>query len=316
MSQTFHLCLATDTLAADAQTLGVTIEDLQSIQVEVIVTLAQTNQIAQTAQITRSTQQSEWYLQLDYRITLPLKSLAAQLDWPTWQPTQVGFADYLWEQTCLECFLAGGLINSRLINNSASINDANEIGIDGVDANKTSAYIEVNASPDGRYALYEFTSYRNPATLPPTPLLQPDGQTRAFINWTASHCPLSNSAASNGIANNDIANNDTANAEQNSLSAQIEPAIDSLTPNTSTANSYLYQRSFAVPLSQLSNAKAFINDTGIEYIHPCVILSFATTVSTRLGTTALYFAPKHASPPDFHNLQYWSVFDKQAALAR
>ena len=311
MSQTFHLCLATDTLAADAQTLGVTIEDLQSIQVEVIVTLAQTNQIAQTAQITRSTQQPEWYLQLDYHITLPLKSLAAQLDWPTWQPTQVGFADYLWEQTCLECFLAGGLITDRLINNSVSINDINEIGIDGVDANKTSAYIEVNASPDGRYALYEFTSYRNPATLPPTPLLQPDGQTRAFINWTASHCPLSNSAGSNGIANND-----TANAEKNSLSAQIEPAIDSLTPNTSTANSYLYQRSFTVPLSQLSNAKAVINDTGIEYIHPCVILSFATTFGTRFGTTALYFAPTHASPPDFHNLQYWSVFDKQAALAR
>ena len=316
MSQTFYLCLATDTLAADAQTLGVTIEDLQSIQVEVIVTLAQTNQIAQTAQITRSAQQPEWQLQLDYHITLPLKSLAAQLDWPTWQPTQVGFADYLWEQTCLECFLAGGLITDRLIDNSVSINDANEIGIDGVDANKTSAYIEVNASPDGRYALYEFTSYRNPATLPPTPLLQPDGQTRAFINWTARHCPLSNSAASNGVTNNGIANNDTANAEQNSLSAQIEPAIDSLTPNTSTANSYLYQRRLTVPLSQLSNAKAFIDDIGIEYIHPCVILSFATTVSTRLGTTALYFAPKHASPPDFHNLQYWSVFDKQAALAR
>ena len=311
MSQTFHLCLATDTLAADAQTLGVTIEDLQSIQVEVIVTLAQTNQIAQTANITQSAQQPEWQLQLDYRITLPLKSLAAQLDWPTWQPTQVGFADYLWEQTCLECFLAGGLITDRLINNSVSINDVNKIGIDGVDANKTSAYIEVNASPDGRYALYEFTSYRNPATLPPTPLLQTDGQTRAFINWTASHCPASNGAGSNGIANND-----TANAAQNSLSAQIEPAIDSLTPNTSTANSYLYQRSFTLPLSQLSNAKAFIDDTGIEYIHPCVILSFATTFGRRLGTTALYFAPKHASPPDFHNLQYWSIFDKQAALAR
>ena len=311
MSQTFHLCLATDTLAADAQTLGVTIEELQSIEVEVIVTLAQTNQIAQTANITRSTQQPEWYLQLDYHITLPLKSLAAQLDWPTWQPTQVGFADYLWEQTCLECFLAGGLITDRLINNSVSINDVNKIGIDGVDANKTSAYIEVNASPDGRYALYEFTSYRNPATLPPTPLLQTDGQTRAFINWTANHCPVSNSAGSNGIANND-----TANAAQNSLSAQIEPAIDSLTPNTSTANSYLYQRSFAVPLSPLSNAKAFIDDTGIEYIHPCVILSFATTFGTRFGATALYFAPTHASPPDFHNLQYWSVFDKQAALAR
>src|SRR5690606_16421397 len=103
---------------------------------------------------------------------------------------------------------------------------------------------------DGRYALYEFESYRNPATLPPTPLLQTDGQTRAFINWTASHCPASNGAGSNGIANNDTANNGTANAEQNSLSAQIESAIDSLPPNISTANSYLYKRSFTVPLSQ------------------------------------------------------------------
>ncbi|MBB3107060.1 hypothetical protein FHS24_001577 [Psychrobacter luti] len=306
MSQIFHLCLATDTLAADAQTLGVTIEDLQSIQVEVIVTLAQTNQIAQTAQITQSAQQPEWHLQLDYRVTMPLKSLAAQLDWSKWQPTQVGFKDYLWEQTCLECFLAGRLITDRLINDSASINDVNELGIDGVDANKTSAYIEINANPDGRYALYHFRSYRNPVTLPPMPLLQPDGQTQAFINWTASHYP-----GSNGIANNG-----TANTEQNSLSAQIEPAIDSLTPKTSTANPYVYQRSFTVPLSQLSNAKIDMDDTAIDYIHPCVILSFGTTFGTRLDTMALYFAPKHASPPDFHNLQYWSVFDKQTALAK
>lgn len=278
MSQIFNLCLATDTLAADAEQLGVTIADLQGIEVEVVATLVNRAVIAQP---------TEWQLQLDYCITLPLKSLSAQLYWPNWQAEQVGFADYLWEQTCLECFLAGELINSTVTIDKDNI--------------QTNPYMEINASPDGRYALYQFADYRNPATLPPTPLLQPDGQTRAFINWTASHCPVSN---------------DTANAEQNSLSAQIEPAIDLLTPKTSTANSYLYQRSFTVPLSQLSNAKAFINDTGIEYIHPCVILSFATTFGKRLGTTALYFAPTHASPPDFHNLQYWSVFVKQAALAR
>ena len=90
MSQTFHLCLDTDNLASDAQILGVTIEELQRIQVEVIATLAQTSQIAQSAQ------QPEWQLQLDYHIMLPLKLIAAQLDWQTWQPTQVGFADYLW----------------------------------------------------------------------------------------------------------------------------------------------------------------------------------------------------------------------------
>ena len=285
MSQTFNLYLATDTLAADAKQLGVTIEDLQNIQVEVIATLAQ---IYQTAQ------QPEWKLQLDYRVTLPLKSLAVQLDWPTWQSAQVSFVDYLWEQTCLECFLAGGAINSTV-----SINNTNEMGIDSIDGNKTSPYIEINANPDGRYALYQFKSYRNPTILPPTPLLQADGQTRAFINWTASHCPSSNS---------------TTNLEQNPLSKQINPFIDSLTPNITTTKTYLYERSLSLSLSQIHNKEDVINDTdtGIDYIHPCVILSFSTT----FGTTALYFAPKHASPPDFHNLHYWSVLDKQAALAK
>ena len=292
MSQTFNLYLATDTLDADAKQLGVTIEDLQNIQVEVVATLAQTAKRTQTEQIAQSTEQPEWQLQLDYRVTLPLEALAAQLDWPTWQPKQVGFADYLWEQTCLECFLAGVAIN-----NTVSINNANEMGIDLADGNKTSPYIEINANPDGRYALYQFKSYRNPATLPPTPLLQADGQTRAFINWKASHCPSSNG---------------TANPEQNPLSETIKPFIDSLTPNIITTKTYLYERSFSLSLSHMHNKEDVINDTGIDYIHPCVILSFSTT----FGTTALYFAPKHASPPDFHNLHYWSVFDKQAALAK
>ena len=292
MSQTFNLYLATDTLAADARQLGVTIEDLQNIQVEVIVTLVQTAKRTQTEQIAQSTQQKEWQLQLDYRVTLPLESLAAQLDWPTWQPTQVGFVDYLWEQTCLECFLARTLIDS-----AASINNTNEMGIDSINGNKTSPYIEINANPDGRYALYQFRSYRNPTILPPTPLLQADGQTRAFINWTASHC---------------LASNSTTNLEQNPLSKQIKPFIDSLTPNIITTKTYLYERSFSLSLSHMHNKEDVINDTGIDYIHPCVILSFSTT----FGTTALYFAPKHASPPDFHNLHYWSVFDKQAALAK
>ena len=288
MSQTFNLCLSTDTLAADAQQLGVTIEDLYNIQVEVVATLAQ---IYQTAQ------QPEWQLQLDYRVTLPLKSLAAQLDWPIWQSAQVGFVDYLWEQTCLECFLAGTLIDSAAsINGDSLINRDSKTDINNADMNKTTAYIEINANPDGRYALYQFKSYRNPATLPPTPFFQTDGQTRAFINWTASHCPSSNG---------------TANPEQNPLSEKIRPLIDSLTPNMTAAKTHNYERSFSLSLSQLSNTKAGIEDTAIEYIHPCVILSFSTT----FGTTALYFASKHASPPDFHNMQYWSVFDKQAALA-
>lgn len=273
MSQTFNLCLATDTLTADAQQLGVTIEALQSIQVEVVATLVQIASINQTAQ------QPEWQLQLDYRITLPLESLAAPLDWPTWQPAQVRFVDYLWEQTCLECFLAGGLINST-------------ISINGADTDKTAPYIEINASPDGRYALYQFADYRKPATLPPMPLLQADKRTRALIDWAA--------------------NKWTANTEQQSASLPTESFIALLSPKTTSSKTYHYERSFNLSLSQFPHTKTDIDDTVIGYIHPCVILSFDTI----FGKTTLYFAPKHASPPDFHNVQYWSLFDKKAAMLK
>lgn len=271
MSQIFNLCLATDTLAADANQLGVTIADLQSIEVEVVATLVNRAVIAQL---------TEWQLQLDYCITLPLDSLAAQLYWPTWQAEQVGFADYLWEQTCLECFLTGGLINSAV-----SINK-NDI--------QTNPYMEINASPDGRYALYQFADYRKPATLPPTPLLQGNGQTRASIDWTATPFSVSNAA------------------DNAALQADSMPTPSFNDPLAAGAKTYHFERSFYLSLNQLSQVQTTNDEIGIEYIHPCVILSF----DTKLGKTALYFAPNHAAPPDFHDMQYWPVFDKQAAMVQ
>ena len=271
MSQIFNLCLATDTLAADANQLGVTIAELQHIRVEVVASLVNR---AKTAQLT------EWQLQLDYCITLPLKSLSAQLYWPNWQAEQVGFADYLWEQTCLECFLAGELINSTVTIDKDNI--------------QTNPYMEINASPDGRYALYQFADYRKPATLPPTPLLQGNGQTRASIDWTATPFSVSNAA-------------DNAALQSGSI-----PTPSFNDPLAAGAKTYHFERSFYLSLNQLSQVQTTNDEIGIEYIHPCVILSF----DTKLGKTALYFAPNHAAPPDFHDMQYWPVFDKQAAMVQ
>ena len=254
MSQSFDLYLATETLAEDAQQLGVTVSVLQQISVQVSATLVA---------------QPEAYLQLEYRVTLSLKCLAAQLTWPKWQADKVGFKDYLWGKTCLECFLATSLTNS-------SSKDSDEF----LNKDRATAYIEINASPNGQYALYEFDSYRSPATLPPTPLMQADGQTPAAIDWLdASH--------------------------------NQKPLIDS---TMSAHSTYNYQRSFRVPLSSLMtltslHEKADCSHAAIiKYIHPCVILFF--------GETTLYFAPEHASPPDFHNRQYWTPFDRQAALTK
>lgn len=271
MSQIFNLCLATDTLAADAEQLGVTIADLQGIEVEVVATLVNRAVIAQP---------TEWQLQLDYCITLPLKSLSAQLYWPNWQAEQVGFADYLWEQTCLECFLAGELINSTVTIDKDNI--------------QTNPYMEINASPDGRYALYQFADYRKPATLPPTPLLQGNGQTRASIDWTATPFSVSNAA------------------DNAALQAGSIPTPSFNDPLAAGAKTYHFERSFYLSLNQLSQVRTTNDEIGIEYIHPCVILSF----DTKFGKTALYFAPNHAAPPDFHDMQYWPVFDKQAAMVQ
>lgn len=266
MSQIFDLHLATETLIEDAQQLSVTVEDLQNISVQVSATIAE---------------QPELYLQLHYQVTLPLECLAAQLNWPTWQFSQVGFTDYLWEQTCLECFLAGRLVNKDLLINKNNTTNTDEV----------TNYIELNASPDGRYALYQFKSYRNPATLPPNPLLQADRQTRASINWTnTSKRPIP-------LLETEI----DAKAYSHASTAAKSLLSEALAPKNISSKLYHYERSFRVPLNQLFNETACTNDTIIEYIHPCVILYF--------GDTALYFAPKHASPPDFHNRQYWTPFD-------
>lgn len=239
MNQFFNLIIATETIESDAQQLDVTVEELQRICVKV------------NAQIVR---QPALQLQLTYQITLPSQMLANQLVWPTWQQARAGFADYLWEETCLECFITGDTLSDEA---ATEIQDAEP-------------YIEINANPDGRYALYKFKSYRQPAILPPTPLYEADGHTRASIEWT------------DNINTQDIIQ---------------KPLFDK------SSEAYLlhyYERSFNVPLVELSNQKYVITNTIIEQIHPCVIL--------QLGETTLYFASNHASPPDFHNRNYWPKF--------
>ncbi|MBE0442115.1 MAG: hypothetical protein ACTJHI_07275 [Psychrobacter sp.] len=236
MSQTFHLCLANDTIVADAKQLNSTIDELKNIRIAVSLTVIH---------------QPVMCLQFNYQISLPTPSLISQLNWPTWKVEQVGFADYLWEETCLECFIADDLINNNRIDKN------------------TSPYIEINASPDGRYALYQFESYRKPVILPPTPLMLTDNKTRASIDW----------------------------------SGYIKPAI-TLTqtktsePSSKTSKPIDFEQSFNIPITQVSNNKYAMYGTPIEYIHPCVILW--------LNKTALYFAVSHPTPPDFHNCHYWS----------
>ena len=266
MTQTFHLQLATDTLLIDAAQLGLSPKQLQHISVEVQADIIQ---------------QPKPCLWLTYYIQLAYASLAAQLNWPTWQQAHVSFTDYLWEQTCLECFIG------KFTNDSS---------IDLSNCKQSAEYIEINVSPSGRYALYKFDDYRSPATLPPTPLLQAN-YNRAYIDWGNN---LSNLAF------------DNVPAFKLSL-VHPAPIINTTITNTNWSTlifvpRYRYKRSFSIPLDQLA-CDLFINDSSsfnkkalslTNPINPCVILYF--------NNTALYFAPQHASPPDFHDQRYWSAF--------
>ncbi len=236
MSQTFTLKIADDSLALKAHELGVNTDELQQIDIKVTVSwLAQ----------------PEPQLVLHYRVKLPSSILAAQLDWPVWDPIQVQFTDYLWQSTCLECFIA-----KSYVENSAEIDSA----IDSI-AEQKNQYIEINASPSGRFALYHFSDYRTPNTLPPSALLQLATDQLAYINWN--------------------------------------PVLSPKQPSTLAMPSY--ERCFGLPLDQLP-FNLFTKKQINAQINPCVILKF--------GEVILYFAPRHAAPPDFHHRRYWSYLKR------
>ncbi|PKH80409.1 hypothetical protein [Psychrobacter sp. 4Bb] len=256
MNQSFNLCIATETIAKDAQQLGVSIEDLENISIGVSAEIIQ---------------QPALQLVLTYQVTLPSQILANQFNWSTWQQTQVNFTDYLWEETCLECFIAGSKI-AGCKTDAEDIVAPHQTEPHKISFQQATAYIEINANPDGRYAVYQFKSYRNPAALPPVALYETDGTTRASIGW-----------------------NNLKDLTALSVASHL-----SSTP-TVVQSAFCYERSFSLPIAQLPNQQYAIANMKVEQIHPCVILWF--------GETDLYFASGHASPPDFHNRDYWPKFE-------
>ncbi len=268
MSQVIKLRAATATLIEVANTLGVSTTQLHLIEVvaEISITSAPTPR-----------------LNLTYNLKLP-RPFAAQLEWSQWQPKYVGFSDYLWEHTCLECFLGTAQYGASTVN--ANHADASRVKTD-------TAYIEINASPSGRYAVYRFDSYRSPATLPPPRLLLTDNR-HASIHW-----------------DNTVV--DALDAQCTSL-VYLYP-LSKYAP-ASLISRYLhldwyvsfnkYVRRFSVPLQQLSDEQFTIGDVRVQQIHPCVIL--------RLADSTLYFAPEHPGVPDFHARRTWSNIDYNAVL--
>ncbi|MBS9779805.1 MAG: hypothetical protein KGV51_04180 [Moraxellaceae bacterium] len=97
--------------------------------------------------------QENLLLKLLFIIEIP-KNLQQKISWYSFSSENITFHDYLWDDTCLECFL-------------------------GKQGEKQ--YIEINASPTGYYAVYQFNDYRTPSSLPPTHLQTTQEQGR--ITW-------------------------------------------------------------------------------------------------------------------------------------
>lgn len=216
MQQRFNLQPFQNTIADDALILGVKPCVLNDITIEVIADIEMG---------------IKPYLWLNYQIRLP-KTLLALLDWSDWQEENVAFTDFLWQQTCLECF---------------------------IQCSKQSGYIEINAAPSGEFAVYEFLAYRTPSQLPPVPLFLKDkfqGDHRAVIIWQNS--------------------NDLHHAAT------------------------IFQRRFAIDLSQIATVDLASANFGLSKLQPCVILTF--------GSHQLYFASEHPALPDFHNASFWQPF--------
>lgn len=191
----FSLQLAAHELDTIAETLQITHTALDAIRVIVNVTLSNMPPKA---------------LSFDYRITINDETLAARLDWSDWHPDHVHFTDYLWQETCLECFIA---------------------------PKSSATYIEVNASPNGRYALYRFDDYRTPDHLPPPALYNTQDKKAARIYWPLSY---------------------------------INSCTD--TKKTIQQDSQEFNHHFNIPLSEL---RAIDPDFYPAYLHPCVILKLA-----------------------------------------
>lgn len=212
IKQAFKLQLSKSNLGEISNDLVATLEQ---IQVDAIIELAP-RCIQPTHLPIQKTKPA--IITLSYRIQLPdsmcslIQPSKLQLEqdklpifWSNRSKENIYFADKLWLNSCLECFLG---------------------------SNTTEAYVEINASPDGRYAVYEFDAYRTPNNMPPRRL------------------QITHSNVDTNITN-----------EQDESTAKIQWF------DTPSDTSDTLQRQYGFNLAQLPTVLQHINQ-----IHPCVIL--------------------------------------------
>ncbi len=99
-------------------------------------------------------------LEVSFNILIPLK-LQNDVIWHSLDGNCMQQKDFLWENTCLECFIG---------------------------SSKHAEYVEINASPKGYFAIYHFDSYRNPKRMPPRALTI-NSTKNANIEWQKQNTP-------------------------------------------------------------------------------------------------------------------------------
>ncbi|ELA09645.1 hypothetical protein MOMA_04545 [Moraxella macacae 0408225] len=96
-------------------------------------------QVSTTVKLQKNPNSGQLLLSLSYQISPNTISPNNKINLAKFDKNLVKPTDFLWQQTCLECFIQ-------------------------IDRQQ---YFEINASPNGAYALYHFDDYRTPSHLPP-----------------------------------------------------------------------------------------------------------------------------------------------------
>ncbi|WP_227431090.1 hypothetical protein [Psychrobacter sp. I-STPA6b] len=205
---------------------------LISVQAHIVTTTANTSQ------------QQQHRLNLHYQIHLNECKTPKTLPWFIWEKISKHPQpkDYLWQSTCLECFVAGNKNNTPHHHNE---------------------YLELNVASSGHYALYHFDNYRTPDSMPPNHL----------------SCLL-------------------ADKYKPELQINADPRpilLQGKTPSHYPEEPHTLNRHISINIHMLSHLW-----DSLSSIQPALILQDQHTKQH------LYFAPQHATPPDFHLNSLWT----------
>lgn len=144
---------------------------------------------------------------------------------------------------------------------------------------KDSPYLEINVSPSGAFNLYHFDGYRTPQQMPPRRLTITANQRQSLLNFYR------------------VSHDNSPIVWQNSLSDYLN--LTQLIEKNYPLQAENHRLVMVLDIKKLTEILQINQAKVMEriWLNPCAVFKGAQGL--------VYFAHQHASPPDFHNKNYW-----------